>query len=73
MTIRDFIELACDERLEEIIICHCSETEPVENVFVGSCYDALHDDNEKVQEALDTEISSWDMEDGRICLNYYVD
>lgn len=72
MSIGEFLNLTCDERLEEIIICKCSDND-CGNIFTGTCYDALHSELSEVKEALEMEISSWDMEDGKICLNYCPD
>lgn len=67
MTVRDFLELAV-ENYEEIILCDC--TEGAENIYTGTIYNALHSEAEEIEEALDAEISSWDMEDGILCLNF---
>lgn len=72
MLIGEFLKLVCDENLEEIIICKCSN-EGCKNIFTGTCYVALHSELPEVKEALEMEISSWDMEEGKICLNYCPD
>lgn len=70
MTIREFLELAIDN-CEDVILCNC--TENAENIFTGTCYDALNSEAEEIEEALDAEILSWNMEDGVICLNFYLE
>ena len=64
MTIRELCNLSLNS--EEVILCDCTN-EPT-NVYDGLASELIRE--EKYNQIIDNEISSWDIENNKICLNY---
>lgn len=64
MTIDEFCRLSLSG--ENIILCDC--TNNPENIYNGSILDLLRNSN--FSNTITNEISSWDIENGILCLNY---
>lgn len=65
MIIRDFLEMALDGTEAQIRIW---SLDAGNTVYCGSVEDALEDDD--MSEMLSQELTSWDVANGELCLNY---
>lgn len=64
MTIRELCNLSLNR--EKVILCDCTNTPT--NTYEGLTSKLIRD--KKYDAIIDNEISSWNIEDNKICLNY---
>ena len=64
MTINEFIRLSLNG--ESVILCDC--TGSPKYIYDGSVFNLLK--NKEFERIIDNDISSWEIDNGKICLNY---